>query len=124
MTAAAPALGAVDRPDCVQLPGAVFRMGCDRDEGEPGDGEGPSRLVRLSPCLIARTAVSNREFARFVSVTGHVTVAEEAGASFVFAGLLPDQFEPTRGVADAPWWREVPGACWQRPEGDGSDIAS
>jgi hypothetical protein len=42
----------------------------------------------------------------------------------VFAGLLPDHFAPTRGVADAPWWREVPGACWHRPEGVGSDIAS
>ena len=111
-------------PDRIRLPGAVFRMGCDRDEGEPGDGEGPSRLVKLSPFLIARTAVSNRDFARFVAATGHVTVAEETGASFVFAGLLPDDFAPTRGVADAPWWREVPGACWQRPEGAGSDIAS
>ena len=111
-------------PDRIRLPGAVFRMGCDRDEGEPGDGEGPSRLVKLSPFLIARTAVSNRDFARFVVATGHVTMAEETGASFVFAGLLPDDFAPTRGVAEAPWWREVPGACWQRPEGAGSDIAS
>ena len=42
--------------------------------------------------------------------------------SFVFAGLLPDDFPPTRGVSDAPWWREVPGATWRSPEGGASDL--
>ncbi|MFN0187011.1 MAG: formylglycine-generating enzyme family protein [Aquabacterium sp.] len=104
------------------VPAGTFRMGCDRDEGEPSDAEGPSRLVRLEAFRIDRCAVSNRDFAAFVEATGYVTVAEEAGWSFVFAGLLPDDFAPTRGVVDAPWWREVPGACWRRPEGAGSGI--
>ncbi|WP_406270442.1 SUMF1/EgtB/PvdO family nonheme iron enzyme [Streptomyces sp. NBC_00191] len=58
----------------------------------------------------------------FVSATGHVTDAERYGASFVFGGLLPDDFPPTRGVAAAPWWREVPGAGWRHPEGPGSTL--
>jgi formylglycine-generating enzyme required for sulfatase activity len=110
-------------PGMLSLPGGEFLMGCDAGDGEPGDGEAPVRRVTLRPFRIARTAVSNREFAAFVAATGYLTLAEELGASFVFAGLLPDDFPATRGVADAPWWREVPGACWHRPEGEGSSIA-
>ena len=111
-----------DLTNMVRLPGGLFRMGCDQQEGEPADGEGPSRLVQLSPFRMSRTAVSNREFASFVAATGHVSLAEEMGVSFVFAGLMPDDFAPTRGVADAPWWREVCGACWRQPEGPGSTL--
>ncbi len=62
------------------------------------------------------------EFAEFVAATRHRTDAEAYGASFVFAGLLPDDFPPTHGVARAPWWRQVEGADWRRPEGPGSDL--
>ena len=106
----------------VLIAGGQFLMGSDADEGEPGDGESPARLVTLSSFKIGRTAVSNQEFARFVQQTGYLSMAEEIGSSFVFAALLPDDFEPTRGVADAPWWREVSGACWHRPEGGLSSI--
>jgi formylglycine-generating enzyme len=44
------------------------------------------------------------------------------GWSFVFAGLLPDDFEPTQGVAQAPWWRKVDGASWRCPEGPQSSV--
>ncbi len=110
--------------EMVSLPGGEFRMGSDADEGEPGDGEAPERLVWLAPFRIDPTAVSNRDFARFIVDTGFVTLAEEIGSSFVFAGLLADDFEPTRGVLESPWWREVPGACWHRPEGPGSALDS
>lgn len=105
----------------VSLPGGEFLMGSDAGEGEPADGEGPARPVWLSPFRMARTAVTNRQFAAFVEATGYVTYAEEVGSSFVFAGLLPDDFPPTRGLLDAPWWRETPRASWSRPEGTGSD---
>jgi formylglycine-generating enzyme required for sulfatase activity len=105
----------------ISLPGGDFCMGSDAGEGEPADGEGPARPVWLSPFRIARTAVTNRQFAAFVEASGYVTYAEEVGSSFVFAGLLPDDFPPTRGLVDAPWWRETPQACWRRPEGAGSD---
>ena len=54
---------------------------------------------------------------------GYRTEAERAGWSFVFAGLLPDDFEATRGVAAAPWWREVHGVDWRHPDGPHSRLA-
>lgn len=88
----------------------------------PGDGEGPVRRIHLAPFAIDRCAVSNAEFGRFVEATGHRTEAERVGWSFVFAGLLPDDFPPTRGVARAPWWRQVDGEHWLRPESPQSDL--
>ena len=88
----------------------------------PGDGEAPVRRVTLSPFRIDACAVSNDRFAGFVGETGHVTDAERYGWSFVFAGLLPDDFAPTRAAAHAPWWRQVEGADWRRPEGGQSDL--
>lgn len=104
------------------VPAGVFRMGCDRHEGPPADGEGPSREVMLPAFRIDCHAVSNRRFARFVEQTGYVTEAERLGWSFVFAGLLPDDFEPTRGVEAAPWWRQVHGADWRHPDGPQSTL--
>src|SRR5690606_38727276 len=82
--------------------------------------EGPAHEVSLSPFSIAAHAVTNERFAAFVAATGHRTEAEEFGWSFVFAGLLPPDFPPTRAVAAAPWWRQVEGADWAQPEGPGS----
>jgi len=111
-----------DVGDMVLIPGGTLRMGCDRREGHPSDGEGPSRLVEVAPFLIDITSVSNARFAHFIEATGYSTDAERLGWSFVFAGLLPDDFQPTRGVAAAPWWREVFGADWRHPEGPQSDL--
>lgn len=85
--------------------------------------EWPVREVVIAPFRIARCAVSNAEFAEFVAATGHRTDAEHYGWSFVFAGMLPDDFPPTHGVAAAPWWRQVYGADWSHPEGPHSDLA-
>lgn len=97
-------------------------MGTD-DPGYPPDGEGPVHEVELAAFLIGRHAVTNDLFGRFVSATGYVTTAERYGDSFVFGGLLPDDFPPTRGVVGAEWWRMVEGACWRHPEGPHSDLA-
>lgn len=104
------------------IPGGAFRMGCDRREGHPGDGEGPARMVHVGGFEMDRLAVTNARFARFVAATGYVTAAERAGWSFVFAGLLPDDFPPTEGAAAAPWWRKVEGADWRHPDGPRSTI--
>ena len=94
----------------VALAGGEFLFGSDGEHVYPEDGEGPARRVSVEPLWIDRYAVSNARFAAFVDATGHVTDAERFGWSFVFAGLLPDEFPPTRGVAQAPWWRAVEGA--------------
>ncbi|HEX2315336.1 MAG TPA: SUMF1/EgtB/PvdO family nonheme iron enzyme, partial [Thermomonospora sp.] len=66
------------------IPGGEFRMGGADPDAFPQDGEGPVRTVRLSPFLIDRYAVANRQFAAFVKDTGYVTEAERFGWSFVF----------------------------------------
>ncbi len=107
----------------VLLPGGRFLMGNgDPAVGYPQDGEGPVREVTLRPFWLAETAVTNAQFAAFVDATGHPTDAETYGWSFVFGGLLPDDFPDTRGVAAAPWWREVHGADWRHPDGPQSSL--
>ncbi len=97
-------------------------MGDDSVWAYPGDGEGPVHDVELGPFRIAAYAVTVDEFDAFVAATGHRTDAERYGWSFVFAGLLPDDFPPTAGVVDAPWWRQVEGASWLHPEGPESEV--
>ena len=104
------------------IPAGTFQMGTDDPQGYPADGEGPVREVTLPAFEIATTAVTNADFAEFVGATGYRTTAEVDGEAFVFAGLLPDEFPPTRGVAAAPWWRLVEGADWSHPEGQHSDV--
>ncbi|MFV0308362.1 MAG: formylglycine-generating enzyme family protein [Desertimonas sp.] len=111
-------------PDAlVELPGGEFRMGAVDRLGYPADGEGPVHVVELSPFAIGARLVTNAEFGRFIDSTGHLTDAHRFGWSFVFAGLLPDDFPPTGAVAAAPWWRQVEGATWDHPEGPQSDVS-
>jgi formylglycine-generating enzyme required for sulfatase activity len=78
--------------------------------------------------------VTNAAFRRFVTATGHVTVAESAPDPGDFPGadpalLVPGSqvFTPTPGPVPlddwTQWWRWVPGACWRHPEGPGSTLA-
>jgi formylglycine-generating enzyme required for sulfatase activity len=106
----------------VELPGGTFKMGSADLWTYAEDGEGPVREVTLAPFRIDATAVTNTQFAEFVARTAYRTDAEGYGWAFVFAGLLPDDFEPTRGVAAAPWWRQVHGADWAHPEGPESNV--
>lgn len=106
----------------VALVGGRFAMGSDDRWAYPDDGESPVRNVSVGPFAIDPLAVSNDSFAAFAGVTGYVSEAERFGWSFVFAGLLPDEFPPTQGVAAAPWWRRVEGADWRHPEGPRSSI--
>jgi formylglycine-generating enzyme required for sulfatase activity len=106
----------------VLLAGGEFLMGTDDEIGYRQDGEGPVRRVSVRPFLLDATAVSNDRFAAFIEATGYLTDAERYGWSFVFGGLLPDDFPETRGAAAAPWWRQVEGADWRHPEGPESDL--
>ncbi len=98
-------------------------MGSGDPLSYPEDGEGPVHEVSLTPFMIDPHTVSNDRFAAFVETTGYTTDAERWGWSFVFEGMLPDDFPPTRSVAQAPWWRQVEGAQWRHPEGPHSDVA-
>jgi formylglycine-generating enzyme required for sulfatase activity len=107
----------------VAIPGGTFWMGSNDPFAYPQDGEGPRRQFDVSPFWIDACAVTNGRFRAFVDDFGYVTEAERFGWSFVFAGLLPEDFPPTQAVAQAPWWRRVDRADWRRPEGPHSSVA-
>ncbi|WP_164155787.1 formylglycine-generating enzyme family protein [Sandarakinorhabdus rubra] len=111
------------------IPGGAFTMGAM--DGYPE--EAPLRRVALDPFFIDETPVTNRQFARFVAATGHVTVAEVAPDPRQYPGMPPELavpgslvFTPPAGPVplDRPdlWWRFVPGADWRHPQGPGPDI--
>jgi sulfatase modifying factor 1 len=124
--AGAPAVHAVEGGQGVEgmvsLAAGTFSMGSQDAWAAPGDGEAPIHEVSLGPYRIDRCAVSNGDFAAFVDAVGHVTDAETFGWSYVFAGLLPAGSPVTLAVANAPWWRQVHGACWRHPEGPQSGL--
>lgn len=113
----------------VHLDGGSFRMGSEDFYPE----EGPVHEAWTGPFEIARTAVTNAEFAAFVDATGYATVAERALDPADFPGgelasLEPGSlvFTPTEGPVDLrdwrQWWRWTPGASWRHPRGPGSDL--
>ncbi|WP_026925176.1 SUMF1/EgtB/PvdO family nonheme iron enzyme [Glycomyces arizonensis] len=115
--------------ELVQIAGRTFRMGSERFYPE----EGPVVEVAVEPFAIARYAVTNRQFARFVEASGYVTTAERELDPAEFPGLDPAGLEagslvftPTGGPVDLrdwrQWWRWVPGASWRCPRGPGSSI--
>ena len=106
----------------VTLEGGTFSMGSDDELAYPDDGEGPVRRVEVAPFEIGAHCVTNDEFATFVAATDFATDAERYGWSFVFGGLLPDDFPLTRGVVGAEWWRQVEGSDWCHPEGPQSAL--
>jgi formylglycine-generating enzyme required for sulfatase activity len=114
----------MEKVELVTIPDGRFIMGNDDVHAYPADGEGPSHEVELAAYSIGAVAVTNEVFATFVDATGYRTTAERYGSSFVFAGLLPDDFPPTRGVMGAQWWRDVEGASWRHPEGPQSDVTT
>ncbi|WP_459967556.1 formylglycine-generating enzyme family protein [Paenibacillus sp. JCM 10914] len=109
----------------VNIPGGVFDMGTNAQDGFPRDGEGPVRPVEVSSFQIAPYAVTNADFLAFVKSTGYVTEAERFGWSFVFHILASE--ETRRQVVnvpqEVPWWLVVEGAYWRAPEGPDSDVA-
>jgi formylglycine-generating enzyme len=110
------------------IPPGRFAMGSEAFYPE----ERPVHDVEVDGFWIDERPVTVREFRRFVKETGYVTVAErpldpvaypDADPSLLVPGSLV--FRPTRGPVDLRdyrnWWSYVPGACWHRPEGPGSD---
>lgn len=86
----------------VRIPGGDFVMG-DRD----GEADEAPRPVSVGRFRIMRFEVTNRQFRRFVAVTGYVTDPERAGHGHVWTDR----------------WRAVDGADWRHPTGPGSSLA-
>lgn len=97
--------------------------------------EAPLRRVKVNGFWIDETPVTNREFARFVAATGHVTTAEIAPDPQHYPGLLPELAHPgslvfTKPAGPVPlselhqWWSFVLGANWRHPYGPVSDLDS
>lgn len=108
----------------IRIAGGTYRMGNHVGDGYEADGETPVHPVQVNSFEMSPGTVTNALFGEFVAATGYRTEAERYGWSFVFGGFIPERFPPTRGVVDAPWWRQVFGATWAHPEGPRSDIAS
>lgn len=104
-------------------------MGSDRHYPD----EGPVRRVTVDGFWIDATPVTNAEFARFVSDSGHVTLAEIAPNIEDYPGAIPEEMVPgslvftmTPTPVDLSdhrqWWTWVHGADWRHPTGPDSDL--
>ena len=116
------ARGEVTPSNTVEIPGGKGLIGTNLPYLSM-DGEGPLRSKKIKPFRMDVTTVTNARFAAFVEATGYVTEAERIGDSFVFMHFLPDDAPPSQAVADAQWWRVIPGAHWRCIFGPGSEDA-
>lgn len=98
-------------------------MGDRHDDDRHGDGETPVHPVILDGFDIDATTVTNRDFARFVEHTGHVTEAEQFGFSAVFhLAVAADDADIMSRAVGTPWWFGVRGADWAHPGGPKSTV--
>jgi formylglycine-generating enzyme required for sulfatase activity len=115
--------------DMAWIPGGEFLMGSDRHYPE----EGPAHRVAVGGFWIDRFQVTNEQFDRFATETGHVTVAERPPNPADYPGAKPELLVPASSVFVQPrepvdldnqynWWTYVPGADWRHPQGPGSTI--
>ena len=116
--------------DMVYIPGGEFMMGSDHPMFADAK---PVHKVTVNGFFIDITEVTNRQFKAFVDATGYTTVAERPIDPSDFPGADPALLVPGSVVFTSPahpvsldnhlqWWRYVPGANWQHPEGPESNI--
>lgn len=95
--------------------------------------EAPVHRVTVDGFWMDRCTVTNEQFARFVSETGYVTVAERPLNPADYPGADPEQLLAGSLVFQQPdhpvdlrdftnWWSYVPGANWRHPEGPASSV--
>ena len=106
--------------DAILIPGGPGLIGTQQ-EYILHDGEAPLRNTKVKPFLMAPTAVTNAEFAKFVEATNFVTEAEEFGWSFVFWSAVSKDIEMTQAAIQTQWWRKVDGATWRDINGPGTE---
>jgi formylglycine-generating enzyme required for sulfatase activity len=123
------------------IPGGEFSMGCKipsqcacgENKCDSMDDAQPIHRVYVDGFWMDKTAVTNKEFAKFVRATGYVTVAERSPRKEQFPDVPPEKlvagsmvFTPTDHPVSlndyTQWWRYVPGANWSHPSGPGSDL--
>ena len=113
----------------IVIRGGRFRMGSDRFYPE----EAPAFEVRVDSFLIDEAPVTNADFQRFVSETGHRTLAEIAPDPATYPGMDPALAQPGSLVFHKPaelmnlrdvsqWWRWEFGADWRHPYGPESSL--
>ena len=111
------------------IEGGEFAMGSEDFYPD----EGPVRQVNVERFAIAKTTVTNREFAKFVSATGYLTEAEQKPDPKMYPGAPPENLVPgalvfrmtTQPVSLRDfrrWWEWTPGADWRHPTGPESSI--
>ncbi len=111
------------------IEGGEFAMGSEDFYPD----EGPVRQVNVERFAIAKTTVTNREFAKFVSATGYLTEAEQKPDPEMYPGAPPENLVPgalvfrmtTQPVSLRDfrrWWEWTPGADWRHPTGPESSI--
>jgi formylglycine-generating enzyme required for sulfatase activity len=121
------------------IPGGEFSMGA----ADPPDMDmvgmkatrdsRPVHRVYVDGFFMDKTDVTNAEFAKFVTATGYVTVAERKPRQEDFPTAPPENLVAGSVVFSPPehpvqlndhfqWWSYVPGANWRHPLGPGSDI--
>src|SRR6476661_7834710 len=100
---------ALDHPGMARVPGGTFAMGSADFYPE----EAPVHRVAVDPFWMDRHSVTVAEFRRFVSETGHVTVAErpldpadypKADPALLVPGSLV--FRPSEGPVDLRDWAQ------------------
>jgi formylglycine-generating enzyme required for sulfatase activity len=87
--------------ELVAIPGGLLHQG--DAAGEPDEAE---RDVEIAAFRMMRHEVTNADFARFASATGHVSDPERKGWGWVWTGR----------------WRKTAGADWRHPAGPESNI--
>jgi formylglycine-generating enzyme required for sulfatase activity len=121
--------GSPPAPGMVWVPGGTFVRGSDHHYPE----EAPAHRVRVDGFWIDRCTVTNDEFARFVTATGHVTLAEQAPDAADYPDARPGMLVAASSVFRRPrhrvsldnpyeWWTWVPGANWRHPRGPQSSL--
>jgi formylglycine-generating enzyme required for sulfatase activity len=121
------------------IPGGEFSMGAS----DPPDMDDvgmkatldsrPIHRVYVDGFYMDRTDVTNAEFARFVKLTGYVTVAERTPTAREYPGAPPENLfagsvvfaPPDHAVAlnnHFQWWKYERGANWRHPRGRESGI--
>jgi formylglycine-generating enzyme required for sulfatase activity len=112
----------------VWISGGTFLMGSNDFYPE----ERPVHRVTVDGFWMDKFTVTTAQFARFVEVTGYVTVAERPLNPADYPGAQPDLLEPgglvfrrTKGPVNlndySQWWAYVPGANWRLPFGPKSE---